>query len=107
MKPPQKYIVVLVTAPDRKTARRLAAVILESRSAACVNILPGVESHYVWQGRRERSREVLLVIKSTRVAAKRLEQVVLQNHPYDTPEFVVLPIASGNARYLKWISASL
>lgn len=107
MKPSAKHVVVLVTAPALRVGRALAAAILDHRAAACVNILPGIESHYVWQGKRERSRECLLVIKSTRPRLKQLEKVVLENHPYDTPEFLVLPVASGNARYLKWMADSL
>jgi periplasmic divalent cation tolerance protein len=98
---------VLVTAPDVKVARKLAAVCLEARLAACVNIVPRVESHYWWQGKLERGNELLLVIKTTTARLSALEKCVLANHPYDTPEFVVLPIAAGNRRYLEWISGSV
>lgn len=101
------FAVVLVTAPDLKVARKLAKVCLESRACACVNIIPRIESHYWWQGKVERGNELLLVIKTTRAQLNALEQCVLANHPYDTPEFVVLPIAAGNRRYLEWISASV
>ena len=99
-----RFAVVLVTAPDVKVARKLAAACLEARAAACVNIVPGVESHYWWQGKLERGNELLLVIKTTTARLSALEKCVLANHPYDTPEFVVLPISSGNRRYLEWIA---
>ena len=98
---------VLVTAPDTEAARKLAHACLESRAAACVNIVPGLESHYWWQGKIDRGDELLLLIKTTSDRLTALERCVLANHPYDTPEFIVLPIASGNDRYLKWISDSV
>ena len=101
------FTVVLVTAPDVKVARKLAAACLQARAAACVNIVPGLESHYWWQGKVERGSELLLVIKTTTARLSALEKCVLANHPYDTPEFVVLPISSGNRRYLDWISSSV
>jgi len=102
-----RFAVVLVTAPDVKVARKLAKACLEARAAACVNIVPRVESHYWWQGKVERGNELLLLIKTTTARLDALEKCVLANHPYDTPEFVVLPISTGNRRYLKWISESV
>ena len=101
-----KYRVVLVTAPKITVARKLAKLVLEERLAACVNIVPGVESHYWWEGKVCRDAEVLLVMKTAKAKLKALEERVLAAHPYDTPEFVVLPIESGSKRYLDWISSS-
>ena len=103
----ESFAVVLVTAPDVKVARKLAKACVESRAAACVNIIPRLESHYWWQGKLERGNELLLLMKTTTARLAALEKCVLANHPYDTPEFVVLPISSGNRRYLDWISASV
>jgi len=102
-----EFTLVLVTAPDLKTARRLAQACLGSHAAACVNIIPRLESHYWWQGKIEQGNELLLLIKTTRERLRELEQCVLANHPYDTPEFIVLPIEAGNQRYLAWISDSV
>lgn len=102
-----RFALVLVTVPDLKTARHLAKACLESRVAACVNIIPRLESHYWWQGKIERGNELLLLIKTTAARLRALEQCVLKNHPYDTPEFIVLPIAIGNKRYLNWIADSV
>ena len=102
-----RFVLVLVTAPDLKTARRIARVILQARAAACVNLVPRLESHYWWLEKIESSREVLLLIKSTRAKLADLEQFVFANHPYDTPEFVILSLAGGNARYLKWLANSV
>jgi periplasmic divalent cation tolerance protein len=97
---------VLVTAPDLRTARRLAQAALKARLIACANLVPGIESHYWWQGRRERGKEVLLLLKTTRARLDRLEKLILAEHPYDTPEFVVLPLDAGNRRYLDWVARS-
>ncbi len=95
-------LLVLVTAPNLKTARMLAKKVLESRLAACVNLVPHVESHYWWQGKVQKGSEVLMLLKSTRHLARRLEDLVIANHPYDTPEFVALPVQRANKRYLSW-----
>ena len=101
------YRIALVTAPDLAVARQLARGVLENRLAACVNLVPGVESHYWWEGKLCREREVLMVLKTTGEKLAELEAFVLTEHPYDTPEFVVLGIESGSRRYLEWIGASL
>ena len=103
----ETYSVVLVTAPDAEVGRRLARVVLDARAAACVSLVPGLESRYWWEGRIESSNEVLLLIKTAADRLLQLEKLILANHPYDTPEFIVLPIVHGAERYLKWISASV
>jgi len=98
---------VLVTAPDLKTARALAKAALTARLVACANLVPKVESHYWWQGKLEASAEVLIVFKTTRARLAALEQLVVAQHPYDTPEFIALPLAEGNAKYLAWLAGSV
>ena len=107
MKSAAAFAVVLVTAPDLKVARRLAQACLKSRLAACVNLAPKIESHYWWQGRLEKGSEILLLIKTTRAKVAKLEKLILAEHPYDTPEFLVLPLQAGNQRYLDWIAESV
>jgi len=99
-----RFKIVLVTTPDLKTARRLAKSALEARLIACVNLVPGVESHYRWQGKLERGREVLMIMKTTRPRLAALEKMILARHPYDTAEFVVLPLSGGSKRYLDWLA---
>jgi len=103
----KKFSVVLVTAPDIKVARDLARGALRARLVACANIVPKIESHYWWQGKLESGAEALIVFKTTQSKLIPFEKFVLANHPYDTPEFIVLPIAAGNERYLAWVSASV
>ncbi len=98
-----KYCCVLSTVPDIKKARQLAGLLVSRRLAACVQILPGLEAHYRWRGKKETSREVLLLIKTKISVYKKLEKVVLQNHPYEVPEVICLPIAKGSKAYLDWL----
>jgi len=107
MKAGRRFVLVLVTAPDLKSARALARAALASRLAACVNLHPGIESHYWWQGKLESSREVLLLFKTTRPRLVALKQLILARHPYDTPEFVALALDTGSKRYLDWLAASV
>ena len=107
VKSAKPFAVVLVTAPDLKVARRLARGALRSRLVACANLIPKIESHYWWQGRVESGAEVLLLFKTTKARLAVLEKFILAGHPYDTPEFVVLPLTSGARRYLDWIAASV
>jgi periplasmic divalent cation tolerance protein len=102
----REYRVVWVTAPDIQTARRLARAALEARLVACANIVPRIESHYWWQGKLEAGKEVLLVFKTTRRALKALEACILSQHPYETAEFIALPVVAGAKRYLDWVTAS-
>jgi periplasmic divalent cation tolerance protein len=106
MKPATKYALALVTAPDLKTARALAQAALQARLIACANLVPRIESHYWWQEKIESGAEVLLVLKTQKSKLAALEKLVLAKHPYDTPEFIVLPLSAGNKQYLDWLAAS-
>ena len=97
-----EFAIVLVTAPDLKPARRLARAALKAKLIACANLVPKVESHYWWQGKLECGNEVLMVLKATRRTLPELEKLILKLHPYDTAEFIVLPVSHGSARYLAW-----
>ncbi len=107
MKTSREFALVLVTAPDLKVARRLAKAALQAHLAACVNLVPKIESHYWWQGKLEVGAEVLLVMKTTRPRLAALEKLILDSHPYDTPEIIVLPVSKGNERYLHWLADSV
>ncbi len=98
---------VLVTTPNLKTARALAKAALQKRLIACANLIPKLESHYWWQGKIETSPEILMLLKTTTPKLTALEKLILTRHPYDTPEFIVLPITRGNKRYLNWLGHSV
>jgi len=102
-----QQVLVLVTAPDLKTARALATAALDARLIACANLLRGLESHYWWRGQIESGREVLLLLKTTKPRLSALEALSLRKHPYATPEFVVVRLSGGHARYLRWLSEAV
>ena len=106
MKSAKDFFVVLVTAPNTKTARGLAKAALQARLIACASLVQGIESHYWWQGKIESGNEVLMIIKTTQKRLAALEKLILAKHPYDTAEFLVLPLQSGANRYLDWLVLS-
>ena len=97
-------IVVLITAPHREEAVRLAEMLVGAHLAACVQILPEMESVYRWQGKIERQTEILLIAKTTREKFHELEREIRALHSYDTPEIVALPIVAGSQPYLDWLN---
>lgn len=105
--PPSDPIVVFITAVNKDEATRLAEMLVEKRLAGCVQILPGVESVYRWQGRIERQEEVLLIAKTVSAKFDELSNEVTAVHSYETPEVVAVPIARGSGPYLEWLRASL
>lgn len=107
MQTSRSHVVVLVTAPDLNVARRLAQSSLRARLVACANLIPRIESHYWWQGKLEKGAEVLIVFKTTRARLAEFEKHILAEHPYDTPEFVVLPLAGGAKKYVEWVTESV
>ncbi|MFO1488266.1 MAG: divalent-cation tolerance protein CutA [Verrucomicrobiota bacterium] len=106
MKSAATFRLVLVTAPDLKTARKLARAALAAKLVACANLVPRIESHYWWQGKVERSAEVLILFKTGKARLPALEKLVLKLHPYDTPEVVSVWLDLGNARYLAWLAGN-
>jgi periplasmic divalent cation tolerance protein len=101
-----EYVLVLTTLPSDTDAAAFARALVKERLAACVNLLPLMESVYRWEGRVERESERQLIIKTTRDQAAALWDRVRELHPYEVPEFVVLPIIDGNDAYLRWIGES-
>ncbi|MBI4004124.1 MAG: divalent-cation tolerance protein CutA [Candidatus Omnitrophica bacterium] len=98
-----RCIVVLVTCPTRAVARRIASAVVTKRLAACVNVIPGIQSTFRWQGKIDRCREVLLIIKTTAPRLAALRRAVLSLHPYDVPEVIALPLVDGHPPYLTWV----
>ena len=97
------HIVILVTAPNTAQAKKIADFLLKKRLAACVNIIPNLESLFWWQGKVDKAKEALLLIKSKKQLVTQLIKAVKSKHPYDVPEIIALPIVSGNKDYLNWI----
>ena len=99
------YIVILVTASSPQEADRIASVLLESKVAACVNITGQIRSLFWWEGKIDQAQEVLLVIKTKKVLLEEVIRLVKENHSYDVPEVIALPIVGGNQAYLEWIDS--
>ena len=98
---------VLTTTGSREEAQRIAHALVERRLAACVNIVPGIESIYRWQEKIEQAHEWLLLIKTTGEAFEHVRDAIEALHSYDVPECICLEIEDGSAAYLKWLSESV
>ena len=98
--------ITFTTCKDGRQAAAIARALVKEKLAACVTIVPAVASIYVWEGKLEEGREVLLIIKSRAALSKKLTARVKALHSYSVPEVVTIPIASGNPDYLRWIRES-
>jgi periplasmic divalent cation tolerance protein len=100
------FVVVLTTLPADADAASFARALVGERLAACVNLLPEMESVYRWEGEVQEDPERQLIIKTSRERVVALWEKLRELHPYDVPEFIVLPIVDGNQAYLRWIGES-
>lgn len=95
--------VILCTFPDHETAQRIATLLVEEALVACVNLVPGVQSIYRWEGKTESSSEVLALIKTTAEGYPQVEERLKELHPYDVPEIIAVPVDRVEAAYSKWV----
>jgi periplasmic divalent cation tolerance protein len=100
---PADFVVVMVTVPDEETSSRLAHALVGEQLAACVNVLPGVRSVYVWEGEICNEGELLCLIKTRRELFPSVRDRVVDLHPYQVPEIVALPLVEGSEPYLTWL----
>ena len=100
----QTTLLVLTNCPDEESANAIALALVEERLAACVNILPRVQSVYRFQGAVESATEIPLIIKSTSAAYPALEARIREFHPYALPEIIALPVDGGLPAYLNWVA---
>jgi periplasmic divalent cation tolerance protein len=101
------YIVILITTSGEKEARAIADLLLNRRKAACVNILPRVDSLFWWQGGLESAQESLMVIKAKAFLLPEIINLVKGVHSYQVPEIIAVPIIAGNEDYLRWIDGEV
>ena len=101
------YISVLCTCPDEEIGAAIAHRLVNEHAIACANIIPKIRSIYRWSGNIEDETEVLLIMKTSQVMYNKVESLILEHHPYDTPEVISLNIENGSKQYLDWIDQSL
>ena len=99
-----EYLVVLTTCPGSISAKKIARELVLENYAACVNVIPGIQSFFSWVGKVDESNEYLLIIKTTADKYEEMERHIIKIHPYDLPELIALPIEKGYDAYLEWIS---
>lgn len=102
----EQFILVLITAPGQESAEKIAAELLGKKLAACVNIMPSIQSLFNWKGEAQNDREVLLLVKTrASLFQEQLVPAVKAVHPYEVPEIIALPVLMGSQSYLDWIAA--
>jgi len=101
----ERAVLVYTTWPSIVEAEKAGRAIVERRLAACVNILPGMVSHYWWEGKIERAEEVVMIFKTRASLAESVRAAVKEMHSYSTPAILVLPIESVDQTYLEWLLA--
>lgn len=101
------FRIVFITVPNMEEAKRIANGLVEAHLAACVNIIPGIQSIYRWQGEIQSDAECLLVCKTETSQWDNLSAWVTNHHPYEVPEILQIPVTAGSQAYLQWLSACL
>src|SRR5574343_796385 len=100
----KETLLVITNCPDEESANAIALAVVEARLAACVNLLPRVQSVYRWRGAVESASEIPLLIKATAANYPALEKLIQERHPYDVPEIIALQIARDLPAYLNWVA---
>jgi periplasmic divalent cation tolerance protein len=104
---PAEFIIIFITAPSKKEARRIISVLINKKLIACGNILEGVDSNFIWKGKLDKARELLIILKTRRNLFKRIVSEVEKVHSYEVPEIIAMPIIDGSKEYLKWINENV
>jgi len=99
-------VVVLITTTSQEEARNIAQLLVSQKKAACVNIIPAVDSLFWWKGKLESARESLLVVKTKTSLFLEIVEMVKRVHSYEVPEIIALPIIASNQDYLDWLDAA-
>lgn len=104
---PGSIMAVVSTAPDSEVAEHIGRVLVEERLAACANVLEGVTSIYRWEGSVRREREVLMVLKTTSAAVHEMKERLVELHPYEVPEVLVVDVDDGHEPYFDWVDSAV
>ena len=97
-------LLIITNMPDQDSAQRMANSLIENKAAACVNIMAPCTSVYRWQGKVEKANEIPLLIKTTRSAYPRVEELIREQHPYELPEIIAVSVEFGLPAYLQWVA---
>jgi len=100
-----EFAVLFCTVPSMEEGRKIARHVVGRHLAACVNLVPGLVSIYEWEGRIEDASEVLMILKTRKDLVQDLTARIVEIHPYDCPEVIALPVASGHPKYLEWMDS--
>jgi periplasmic divalent cation tolerance protein len=100
-------VIILITAKDKKEADKIATLLIKNKLAACVNIVGGLKSIYLWKGKIEQAKETLLIVKSRKDKFDKIVKLARSVHSYEVPEIIAVPITNGFKPYLRWIDESL
>jgi len=100
------YSIIITTTPNKELAKKIAKMLVEKRLAACGQMFP-IESIYHWQGKINEDNEIMLFIKSKTELLDKIKALIIENHTYEVPEIIQIPITDGLPDYLKWIDESL
>jgi periplasmic divalent cation tolerance protein len=103
---PMDFLLVISNFPSIAVARQIGTKVVEMQLAACVNLIPAVESIYIWNGKLETAAEITAVFKTTAASFASLESSIRSLHPYEVPEIIAVPITIGSKGYLDWIARS-
>jgi periplasmic divalent cation tolerance protein len=103
---PTNSIVVLITAGNEEEAHKIAKLLVKEKKAACVNIVPGVDSLFHWKGKIDSARESLLLVKTRAPLLSEIISLVKEVHSYEVPEIIALPIIGGSEEYIKWLNSA-
>lgn len=101
------HIVIFVTASNNEEAQKIANKLIESKLAACVNIIDNIKSVFWWEGKQDFANETLLIIKSKKSKLSKIIKLVKSVHSYQVPEIIALPIIAGDKKYLRWLDESV
>ena len=99
----EKFIMIITTTETEEEAEKIAEIVVSEKLAACVQIIPSIKSVYRWQGKVEKSKEQLLFIKTKTGLFEKVEKAIKENHSYEVPEIVAVPINNGSKEYFEWI----
>ena len=101
---PTEFIIVITTTNNAEEAEKLAGLLVGQKAAACVSISSAITSLYRWKNNVEKEQEFMLLIKTVKGNYQAVERLIRQNHSYEVPEIIALPVISGEEKYLHWLA---